>query len=784
VSASGRGGWRHAAALATAAAGFALGALSLTWRIDQSLYDGTLSLWSRPVADDIVIVAIDDASLAAIGRWPWPRAVHATLLDRLAQGQPRAIALDLLLSEPDPDPHADALLAAAMQRAAPVVLPSYFFAAPTRGLQPLAPAAPLAAAAARIAHMDAETDTDGMLRHAWLRAGLRRTPDDAADPPLLPHLALALLEAAGERVHPSLDALRAPSAATSAQPAWRRDERVLIRYAGAPGTVATVPYASVLRGDVPARAFAGKLVLVGATAPGLGDAFPTPVSGGKGPMAGVEVSAQLADALRGGHGLRALPPWGLGLLAALLALLLFAAYARHTAGRALQITAGAVLLALVASAALVGAGVWLPPVALVLTAMLAYPLWSWQRLAAAQRFVDAELARWPDPSPADTARAGDPLDQRLAALRRAGDAVRQARRFVTDSLAALPEAVFVTDAAGTVLIANAQAARLLGGDAADPAIGRPLAAVLAAVTPLESTGWPALIEAAQRSDAPLVTRARAGAAEQAVDLLARLAPFGTPAGEGAAAHALVVSLADVTRLTAAERSRDELLAFVTHDLRSPQATLVSMAELARFGRLTLAPDQLLEQVELLARRTLSMADEFLQLGGADARALQFAPLDLAAPVREAVDEVGPQAQVRGVRLAARWPAAPVPVRGDATLLRRACVNLLTNALKFSPSPGVVEIDVEQQDDAAVLRVRDHGPGIPAEIRDRLFRRYERAADADHRPALLQGVGLGLVLGDSVARRHGGAVSVESEPGQGACFTLRLPLAARQTPPAP
>lgn len=763
---------RLAAPLAAALCGLLLGALSLTWRIDQSLYDGTMSLWSRPVADDIAIIAIDDASLTAIGRWPWPRAVHATLLDQLAVARPRAIALDLLLSEPDPDPRADALLADAMRRAAPVVLPTYFFAVPTRAPQPLLPAGPLATAAAQLSHMDAETDADGVLRHAWLRAGL--TTDDGSA--LQPHLAVALLQVAGDRVHPSIAGLRAPAPQADAALAWRRDERVLIRYAGAPGTVPTVSYVDVLRGTVPASAFAGKRVLIGATAAGLGDLHPTPVSGRRGPMAGVEITAQLVDALRGGHAMRAVPPLAVGGLAAALALLLFAAYGRRSAGRALQITGATVLLLPVASALLMGAGWWLPPTALLLTTLLAYPLWSWQRLAQAQRLVDNELTRWPG---APAARRDEELEARLDRLRRAGDEVRQSRRLLADGLAALPEAVLVTDAAGTVQIANERAARLAGAPDAAALCGRPLAAVLADATPLESPDWPALMAQAQAANQARVTRARSGTSAQdagAVDLLARLAPFGPAFGDAAGARGLVVSLADVTRLTAAERSRDELLALVSHDLRAPQASLVAMVELARFGRLRLAPTELLDQVERLAQSTLSIADEFLQIGSVDTRRLQFVPLDLAQPVRAAVDELRLQSQVRDIRLALQLPAAPLRVRGDAALLRRACINLLTNALRATSDGGSIEIEVDARDGAAALSVRDHGPGIAAEVRERLFHRYERSGDADHRPALLQGIGLGLALVDSVARRHGGSVVVDSQPGQGACFTLRLPLA--------
>ena len=108
-------------AVVLAALAFALALGGWTWRADRLVYDIGLSFWRRPVPEGIVIVAIDDASVAAIGRWPWPRAVHSTLLARLAAARPRAIGLDVTFSEPDADPAQDALLARQLAAAAPVV---------------------------------------------------------------------------------------------------------------------------------------------------------------------------------------------------------------------------------------------------------------------------------------------------------------------------------------------------------------------------------------------------------------------------------------------------------------------------------------------------------------------------------------------------------------------------------------------------------------------------------------------------------------------------------------
>ena len=182
-----REAWIVSATLAVLA--LVIGTGSWTWRLDQTLFDAGVRLTGHRAPPDIVIVAIDDASLAAIGHWPWPRAVHATLIDKLAGAGTRAIGLDLLLTEPDSDPAQDAALGAAIRRAGNVVLPVAFLAGPD-GVREMLPVAPLRDGA-HLGHVDAELDADSILRSAWLWAG--------PGAPTHPHFALALLTTAQEQ---------------------------------------------------------------------------------------------------------------------------------------------------------------------------------------------------------------------------------------------------------------------------------------------------------------------------------------------------------------------------------------------------------------------------------------------------------------------------------------------------------------------------------------------------------------------------------------------------------
>jgi signal transduction histidine kinase len=131
-------------------------------------------------------------------------------------------------------------------------------------------------------------------------------------------------------------------------------------------------------------------------------------------------------------------------------------------------------------------------------------------------------------------------------------------------------------------------------------------------------------------------------------------------------------------------------------------------------------------------------------------------------------------QVRGQRLELALPNAPIWVYGDHRRLEQALLNLLSNAHKFSADGAAVRLSVVAQEDDVAWSVTDNGPGISEEDRARLFERFFTVAtDASSAGA---GTGLGLPIAWAIALAHGGAIEVESAPGQGSTFTLRVPLA--------
>jgi diguanylate cyclase (GGDEF)-like protein/PAS domain S-box-containing protein len=386
--------WGAGAALALTAC--ILMHTEVLWRYDRLAYDLSLSLWKRTATDDVVIVAIDEPSLEEFGRWPWPRRLHARLIDKLTDARAAAVGLDIVLAEPDQtDPEGDRLLAQAVRDNGGVVLPVLFERSPAGGpVQETLPFRALLAAAAAIGHVDADLDRDGLVRDVYLRAGLGTAR--------WPHFALALLRlqkapAAAEPLPGEHRAVGGPAAPD----VWVRDNRILVPFVGAPGAFQHFSYAQVLRDDFPLERLSGKTVLVGATALGLGDALPTPVSAHAARMPGVEFNANVLQVLAEEDSVQLLPgPWSY-LLTAWFALLGPLLYRRSATLWSLLVAGALFLFPLIFSGTLLyfsgalfrGLHLWFPPSAAQVAVLIGYPLWSGRQLMGSLRSLFQEKAK-------------------------------------------------------------------------------------------------------------------------------------------------------------------------------------------------------------------------------------------------------------------------------------------------------------------------------------------------------------------------------------------------------
>ncbi|MBT0960081.1 CHASE2 domain-containing protein [Denitromonas iodatirespirans] len=736
------------------------------WRIDQVAYDAAMSV-SRPAADpQVVIVAIDDPSLAEIGRWPWRRSVHAALIERLTRAGARSIVMDIILSEPnDADPAADAALATAIADSGRVVLP---LVQATRGnaIVGEAPPAPLfAAASAGVGHIHVEFDPDGIARsiYLWEGAGAARHPQ----------LGLAALQQA----EPAR-ATAYPAPEPGAGAGWHRAEWLRIPFAGPPGSFRYVSYADVLRGDVDDAVLRDKVVFVGATAAGMADSVPTPTSGFNRPMPGVEVNANVYAALKRGEAVHLMPPPIAAALAGAIVVLLMGLMLRAAPRNAL-------LIAFAGSAATLGLGWavlqdalwWFPPAGAVLGCTLCYPLWSWRRLEAAQRHLDDQLEVLDRDAAAlfpamqihlPRIKGVDPLQARIRRVDQAVQRQRDLHRFVVDTLDHLPVGAVVTNPAHQVMLCNQEATRLLGAAAPQ--------AVAQAIASLE---WPPgmPIEDGMPVHGGDTVRTVELDTANGARLLVSVAGLADSAGRPIGS---VFGLADITRIHDAQRSREETMHYLSHDMRSPIASILTLIETEQLLDDSDARDPaLLGQLARYARSALNLADDLFRLVRADAiDASQFKEISLAAVMQDAADEIWALAKARGTTVALEIDAHGHDegyVRGDRDLLRRALVNLLGNAVKYGAADSTIELALRRDAAFWVVSVRDHGEGIRQDLLPRLFHRFGRLPTAASRREA--GIGLGLMIVKTVAERHGGRASVHSQPGQGTTFSLHLPVLA-------
>lgn len=242
--------------------------------------------------------------------------------------------------------------------------------------------------------------------------------------------------------------------------------------------------------------------------------------------------------------------------------------------------------------------------------------------------------------------------------------------------------------------------------------------------------------------------------------------------------ALARERASVERLREVDQLKDTFVSSVSHELRTPITSIMGYLEILEdggFGELTADQRAALGRIDTNSRRLLLLIDDLLVLSRVQDRGLEnhHVELDLRAVVEAAHEVVAPVAARAGVEFSYDVPDHEVPYVGDVDQLERVLVNLMGNAVKFSPDGGRVRTRLVPSQRVVNLTVSDTGMGIPADEQGRLFTRFFRSSTA--RGRAIQGSGLGLSIAQAIVERHGGTITVESDPGAGTEFTVRLPV---------
>ena len=225
------------------------------------------------------------------------------------------------------------------------------------------------------------------------------------------------------------------------------------------------------------------------------------------------------------------------------------------------------------------------------------------------------------------------------------------------------------------------------------------------------------------------------------------------------------------------RSKDEFLAVISHEMRSPLTSILGWARMLRIGGLDEETTlEALEALERSAQAQVHLIEDLLDDTRITSGKLRLnkRPLQMKAVIESALSDLTPAAEVKNVRLRLEMGCETCPIEADPVRLQQVIWNVVSNAIKFTPDGGTVSVRVDRHDPNARIEVRDTGRGISPDVLAQLFQRFRQADSASERKA---GIGLGLAISKYLVEQHGGTIRAWSEGiGRGATFTIELPLA--------
>ena len=237
-------------------------------------------------------------------------------------------------------------------------------------------------------------------------------------------------------------------------------------------------------------------------------------------------------------------------------------------------------------------------------------------------------------------------------------------------------------------------------------------------------------------------------------------------------------------LAAASQHKSEFLANMSHELRTPLNAIIGFSEILAekmFGDINEKQTEYLQDILESGRHLLSLINDILDLSKVEAgrMELELSEFDLPTAIENALILMRERASRRGIRLGSTIDPRLGMIGGDERKVKQALLNLLSNALKFTPEGGRIDVGARLHDDVAEVSVADTGIGIAPSDQDAVFEEFRQVGAADKKA---EGTGLGLALSRKFIELHGGRIWVKSEPGTGSTFTFTLPLTIDQRRP--
>jgi len=729
---------------------FVLGLTPIQTYFSEKALD-TFFQWRGPIdpGQEVVIIAVDEASLDKYGAWPWPRCLHAKLLEKIRSA--KAIGFDFLFPEPT---SCDKIFSQALAKAPPTVL-----AVTKNSFGDLIKPANTIKNYSGLGHIDVRLGTSGVVRRAILKYE-----------PYIPCFGLMMLKIAGMQLPYSLP-----------------QNEPLINYYGPSNSFVRVSYSDVLENKISLDFFDKKFVLVGVDALGLGDAYVTPFRSYR-PTPGIEIQATILQNLKDKAFLNEFPYELYLIIIAILSLLPLFIWPAMTELLNLFFNLG-IIFAVVIAGYLGFLNRWFfdPSPSLTFFVLLYLVHLIFQgvvitgHISSLLRDMDHEIGKGLNflSNPGHNTNMDISRRQRQGSLKLLGKLQESIkvmglqRHFIENFLREdMPPLILWELPEGNPVLASKLFKELL-----DHCLGERLLPNLnkfknclkehclnGASEEIESI-FSSCIKEGIKQNIP-VSLKHQGRIRYFTLTIQPVKAIDVPF------KGLLAIFSDITEVKEIEKLKDEVVSIMSHELKLPLTSILGYGEMLT-STLSGNPKVYASEICFQANRLNRLIVDFLDVTRIERGKVELRPLpvDLTELIGEAIDAVALPAEDKNIIIKVKGPQFVTPIKLDGPLILQALINLLDNAVKFSPEGAEVIISLREEEDRFIIAVEDQGPGIPPAHRDRIFEKFFQGENISSR----NGFGLGLSFVKQVVVAHKGEVSVqEGKNGQGAVFVISLP----------
>jgi signal transduction histidine kinase/CHASE2 domain-containing sensor protein len=706
-------------------------------------------------AKKTIIVAIDNKTLEKLGRWPLKRVYYASLLKWLKEAD--TVAFDIIMTEPSSD---DGMLEEAIIQHGKVALPVLIDA----GVEIKYPV--IAFTLHQIGHIYLEQDIDGIVREVYHRLFYKNT--------FLPSFSSVIYKIATNKTlkMASYEHFQGQKAAIT------QLDRMNINYCGGPGTFDRISLSDILGGIYPPSFFKNRICLVGITATGIGDIIMTPFSQERRGMPGIEVHANVLNTILLNNAIYITPYWLRWLLAIFLSLISYFYFLKINELRAVILVV--IILFCVAAITYVLFSifnVWLSPSLFYCTILLTF-ITSYAfkfndaiiKLDIAYTTVKPHL-RW-----YNEIEKQNKFEKGIKGLLTPGGVYSKAQVLsdITNQL------IFEKKLTDRAIFSDIQAVILFGPDRST-VLANNLAIALCKENSLDMVSFDTL------------TNSLASFMIEKLDIddsleqlysgnnhLTFNVSFPMPGKKHFKVDASFLSIenkryplfifSDITKIKELEIFRGHVVSLVSHEIKTPMTSIQGFGEIL-FDSLEGEMKEFAGIIHRESERLIRFLNTFLDISRIEEgrQVIRLAATNLSDIVKEVTIELKAIANEKGIVISSEIPDKINPIMIDRDLTKQCVLNLLENAIKYSPHGGGVNLKLIEGDEQLQVNIIDHGIGIQEKDLARVFEKFYRAASDGTEG--IKGSGLGLAFVKEAIEAQGGKVSVESRFGKGSIFSI-------------